>query len=298
MAALSGTVKDSSGANAARLVRVYRKDIGEMVGWTISDAATGAWSIPTANTDEHFAVMHDVVGAPEFSKTQLMLRMQDSGLTDDLGHAVTINGAVRSSAQYTFGSYSAYFDGSNDYLSIAHASDLNKTTGDFEISVVFYCTSLSGESRVLLDKDGVSGTSYPQFNLSVTSSGKLSAFLGNGNGVSPTGTRITSDTSVTLNAWQQAKIVVLGSIYAIFLNGVLEGITTKPAMYDGGKALLIGYAAGQPAGAYFAGYINRVTITSFARAVRNTCLLETAAIGSSYSSAGENALIYDAVIPV
>lgn len=43
---ISGTVKDSSGANAARLVRAYREDLGTLVGSVTSDGGTGAYTIP------------------------------------------------------------------------------------------------------------------------------------------------------------------------------------------------------------------------------------------------------------
>jgi hypothetical protein len=60
---VSGTTKDSSGAFASRLVRVYRQDTGAFAGEQLSNATTGAWKITAANTGstvtKHFAVMHD-----------------------------------------------------------------------------------------------------------------------------------------------------------------------------------------------------------------------------------------------
>lgn len=44
---LSGVIKDSANAFAARLVRAYREDTGALVGSATSNATTGVYSIPT-----------------------------------------------------------------------------------------------------------------------------------------------------------------------------------------------------------------------------------------------------------
>lgn len=60
---VSGTTRDSSGAFASRLVRVYRQDTGAFVGEQLSSGTTGAYKITAANTGstvtKHFAIMHD-----------------------------------------------------------------------------------------------------------------------------------------------------------------------------------------------------------------------------------------------
>ena len=60
--------------------------------------------------------------------TKLMLHMDDSSLGDSSvqGHSVTKHGDVTvTSAESKFGGYSAYFDGSGDYLSIPDSEDWN-----------------------------------------------------------------------------------------------------------------------------------------------------------------------------
>ena len=49
---VSGNVKDSAGANAARTVRAYRRDTGALVGSTTSNGSTGNYTINCATTEE------------------------------------------------------------------------------------------------------------------------------------------------------------------------------------------------------------------------------------------------------
>lgn len=60
--AVSGTVKDSAGANAARTVRLYRRDTGKLVGAAVSNASTGAYTIKTQTADEVQRVVLDDAG--------------------------------------------------------------------------------------------------------------------------------------------------------------------------------------------------------------------------------------------
>lgn len=60
--ALSGNVKDASGANAARLVRAYREDTGAFVAETTSNGTTGNYSIGTAYTGAHTLVFYPAGG--------------------------------------------------------------------------------------------------------------------------------------------------------------------------------------------------------------------------------------------
>ena len=175
---------------------------------------------------------------------------------------VTANGNAQiSTAQSMFGGASALFDGAGDYLSIAYSSALSLISGDFAVEAWIYLTTLTAGSQAIFDKDGVSGASYPQYALLITSGGKLSAFLGNGNGVSPTGTTYTGTTTVTLNAWHHVALVKTGSTCKGFLDGDQEWSASAATMYEGSKALLIGYSAGQPSTAYFHGYIDDLRIT-------------------------------------
>ena len=60
--ALSGTVTGSTGSPAARAIRAQREDTGAYVGGTISNATTGAYTIPTEYPGEHTVVAYPVTG--------------------------------------------------------------------------------------------------------------------------------------------------------------------------------------------------------------------------------------------
>lgn len=56
---ISGTVKNAAGNFAARTVRAYLRSDGSLVGETISNGTTGAYSIETATTDSHYVICLD-----------------------------------------------------------------------------------------------------------------------------------------------------------------------------------------------------------------------------------------------
>ena len=60
--ALSGTVTGSTGSPAARAIRAQREDTGAYVGGVISNATTGAYTIPTEHPGEHTVVAYPVTG--------------------------------------------------------------------------------------------------------------------------------------------------------------------------------------------------------------------------------------------
>jgi hypothetical protein len=166
-------------------------------------------------------------------------------------------------ASYTTALYggSGYFGGSPSYLSVPYNVALNLVSGDFTIETWFYCTALTANEQQILNKDGVNGASYYQYNLGVSSTGTLTAYLGNGAGLSPTFTDYGASTPVPLNTWNHAALVRTGSTIKVFFNGAQVTSTAQvTAMSDGGKALLIGFLASGLAGSYFNGYIANTRI--------------------------------------
>ncbi|AYQ29531.1 MULTISPECIES: LamG-like jellyroll fold domain-containing protein [unclassified Polaromonas] len=175
---------------------------------------------------------------------------------------VTVGGNAKvSTVQGKFGGTSMAFDGAGDYLSSANHDNFNLTSADFTIEAWVYVTALTAGTQAVVDKDGVSGTSYSQYQVGISPAGKMTAFLGNGNGVSPTGTVYTGTTTITLNAWHHLAVVKSGSIFKGFLDGAQEWSAAAAPMYSGGKALLVGYLASGAAAQTFNGYIDDVRIT-------------------------------------
>lgn len=209
-----------------------------------------------------------MAGDASFASVSLLLHCDGSNgsttFTDSSSTPKTVTasgGAQVSTAQSKFGGASAMFDGSGDYLSVTYNSALSLISGDFTIETFIYVIATTAGSMSILSKDGVSGSSYNQYAMQVTSAGKLSAWLGNGNGVSPTGTAYTGSTTITTGAWHHVALVKSGSTCLGFLDGTQEWSASAETMYEGSKALLIGYETGQPSSAYFNGHIDELRIT-------------------------------------
>jgi hypothetical protein len=217
----------------------------------------------------------------------VLLTCQSNRLIDNSINslAITRNGDASVQAVSPFGSvrevtsisYSNYFDGNGDYLSIPDNTALDLATGggitapftgapSFTVECWFYCTALTATDQDIINKDGTAGSSYTQYGFQITSAGLLRLVLGHGENASTgNGTQqlFTILNSITLNTWYHVAAcqATPNQIYT-FLNGTLIATTTRTQyMANGpGKPLLIGYQTGQAATQYFNGYVSNVRI--------------------------------------
>lgn len=66
MATVSGTVKDTNATGVARIIRVYRRDTGALLGETTSSAVDGTWAFTDAYTGEvQVVLLDDALGTLE-----------------------------------------------------------------------------------------------------------------------------------------------------------------------------------------------------------------------------------------
>jgi len=176
--------------------------------------------------------------------------------------AITANGNVaHSTAQKKYGNSSIYFDGNGDYLSILNNTDFNLTASlKFSFDVWVFIGAYPSDFYEIIDKDGVNSVSYAQYNLSISSSGIVRVFLGNGMGVSPSGQSFLTSNPINLNTWNFIQVIRDDSILKIGVNGniVLQQSITV-TMYEGSRDLLIGYH--QNHNSYLNGYIEDLRIT-------------------------------------
>ena len=177
---------------------------------------------------------------------------------------VTRNG---NATQGTFspygGNWSNYFDGTGDYLTIAHNSNLSWTGNtDGSMEAWIYLTS-SSATGAILSKSDISGSSYPNYTMAIVTGGYLNGYVGR-SGFPGTGLGgVTSATAIPLNTWAHVLFTrkyVGGSEqnqYRIFVNGVLRGFTTNESPADSRAAdCVIGGTSGGVAP--FSGYISNV----------------------------------------
>lgn len=298
MATISGTVKDEAGNFAARMVRAYRRSDGALAGQIVSNATTGAYSITTLDGTEHFAIVHDGVvtaGDPYWNNVVLAMHMDDVGLTDAKGHAITLIGNVaRSSAQSKFGGYSAYFDGAGDFLyPVNSGPDFAFGTGDFTVEMWVYLPSL-GVAQVLYDGRPTS-TNGP-YVLTYVSATNTIGFLVSSE------TRITGTTALAAMTWYHVALCRSGTSTKLFLNGVQEGATYS----DGNNYLgaenrpFIGIDAYNSSASAMLGYVDDLRITKGVARYTANFTPPAAAFphGLSIGAPTTNALIFDNITPV
>jgi YD repeat-containing protein len=268
---------DAQGNRLSQTVTDTNTNVSRTTSWTYNaQGQVATVTLPGGVVAGTFAYYSDtsfqepVLGSfdPDLASVSLLLHgdgvnggtfFADSSLTPKT--IVRGGAAITSAAQSKFGGSSALFRGNGDYLSSAYVAGFSLVSGDFTIEAWIFPTALTAGNMEILNKDGVSGSSYPQYDLSINPSGKLSAFLGNGNGVSPTGTTYIGATTISLNAWHHVALVKASGTFKGFLDGVQEWSAVAAPMFEGSKALLIGYQTGQASSAYFNGYIDDVRIT-------------------------------------
>jgi hypothetical protein len=264
MAVVAGVVRDSSGALASKIVRLYRRDTGVMLAQQVSNPTTGAYSFTTAFTGEVFVLAHDSSNDPLYSYVQLLLNMETTAggttYTDEKGHSVTNTAVVGAASPAHFGGPVALFNGTSSTLSIADSSDTRIGTGDFVIDGWFNMSSypasgsyygiaakyLSANSRWLI---------YVGNNATLDSG--LKFVFGNGTTLVNVGhadqTATLSSLGVTTGTEHYYKASRIGGVVTLELNGTTLAKTASSNSYDMSYAtapLTIGSSNG---GGFFAG---------------------------------------------
>lgn len=190
----------------------------------------------------------------------LAMHMDDTGLTDAKGHPITIYGnAARSEAQSKFGGYSAYFDGTGDYLTTPASSDFTFGSSGFTIEAWIYPTNSTAEQGVFTRWSSVA-TSNEALFFGVRPNGVLVLLL-TSNGLYQSANDFYSASGViAYNAWNHIACCRSGDNIYLFVNGVV----VKTATFSGSifASTLVGSvgASTNAANAYF-GYIDDLRVT-------------------------------------
>ena len=301
MPTISGIVKDSAGAFAQRMVRAYRRDTGALIGQTVSNATTGAYSITTPYSGEHFVLMHDgtaTVGDAYWDSVVLACHFDGTNgsttFTDEKGHTLTAYGNAQvSTAQSKFGGSSAYFDGTGDYLTAADNADFALGAGDFTVEAFVYVTSFAN-SPVIVDTRQTAGGAGAAFYLNT--SGQPTYFVAAAD-------RLTSVTAIAQNTWTHVAFVRASGVTKIYIGGVATGTTYSDTLSITEYGLTVGATIdyrSAASGYHFQGYIDNLRITKgVARYTANFTPPAAAFLGAETLTGGaENILAFDRVTPV
>ena len=194
-----------------------------------------------------------MAGDPYWNNVVLAMHMDDVGLSDLKGHAVTLNGnAARSSVQSKFGGYSAAFDGTGDYLSVT--SVLLGASSDFTIEGWVYRLVAGVDHQIFTHgTNTAAGRTYMYI-----AADKLEFFI---NGTS--NLLITGTTALLANNWYHVAITRSSNTFRLFVNGVIEASAASTNTVEQTTAIRVGknndVSAAQR---YFNGYIDDLRVTN------------------------------------
>lgn len=290
MATISGTVKDSAGSFARRIVRAYRQDTGGLVAEALSNPTTGAFSLTTADATKHFVVVHD----SDSWITYLPMNGANNSttFTEWSGKVVTpFGGAKISTAQSKFGGASAVFDGAGDYLTLPSSKDLDFGASDFTIEFFVRFSSVAGNQGVFSTKTSTGFSSVLFFLIG----GDL-CFYSSKNGTSwDVALATVIKAGVAIDTWYHISACREGGSIRLFADGVLATTVTVS-----GALVALGAdtpSVGQWAGSnYLNGYIDDLSVEKFK--ARRTSGFTPPASAFSPPSNVKNAMIYDLLTPV
>ena len=179
---------------------------------------------------------------------------------------ITVVGDAKAAnfSPYTPGYYSAYFDGTDDYLNTPSSSALSFGTGDFTIEGWFYPTS--GTNNGLFQQSDTAGGLKTSSGTSVA----MNIYTSNSISVYVNGTpQSTGTNKLPFNVWTHLALVRYSGVTKLYINGVLEtslgtaGSMTDTANYSGTYIAVGGY--------YSTSYLWNGSISNF-RIVKGTAV--------------------------
>lgn len=297
MPAVSGTTKDFGGALAQKLVRVYRYDTGVFVGAALSNATTGTWSVTTADTTDHFGIMHDAIGDPLYHRVAVELPLT-ANLVDSRGHTFAASGGAEISVlQSAFsGQSSLLLDGSGDYLSCT-STDFDPGANDFTIESFVRLSNMSAGRGVL-------GKSYTYnsglcYEIEISAGGQVTGRA------STNGSTVTNAASaagvITLNTWHHIAFELYGGFLKNYIDGTSSGtpVAFSGPVFVNTQPLLIGAInyAGAPS-TFFHGNLNAIRLTLGEARYKGNFTTPTTTYLAGPSGGYENAIILDRLVPV
>jgi hypothetical protein len=171
-------------------------------------------------------------------------------------HTITTNGNANAStfSPYRSGGYSAYFDGTGDYLSIPTDTSLELGSSNYTIECWFYLTTSIATNDGLISM-GQSGSTSTFASLQFDSSRRINWFISQYS----TSSGVLQSPVIQMNTWYHVAVTRNGNDHVMYLNG--NSVATQTTSYTNtiGNVFYIGcgwYATDRT----FYGYITDVRV--------------------------------------
>jgi Concanavalin A-like lectin/glucanases superfamily/Putative Ig domain len=155
-------------------------------------------------------------------------------------------------------SYSGYFDGTGDYLSLAANSAFDITSGDFTVEMWIYRTANGAEQYLWSNRADTPARGW-EWRINATN---LMQFFFTG------GSSLTSTGTVPTNTWAHLAVSRQTNTVRFFINGALDSSTTFSNGTAVTTSLFLGYSTS--GGGYLTGYMSN------ARLVKGTAVYTAA----------------------
>jgi len=165
-----------------------------------------------------------------------------------------------------YSSYSGFFDGTGDYLTLAANAAFGFGTGDFTVEMWIYPTSTKN-TQFLFDTRDNGAASGTRYALALNNTTSMQPIISVG-----TGTIVTSSQTVAINSWYHIAFSKASGTVRLFINGTQVGSVSSAIDVGASSGPAIG-TVGDARGSYdgyFAGYISNL------RVVKGTALYTAA----------------------
>jgi hypothetical protein len=235
------------------------------ITFSVTDGATGAVSAVSAFT------LAFIVTNSRYTALSVKAVAAGSNQTFDdastTNHTITVAGDTTAStfSPHRHGGYSAYFDGTGDYISAANNADFNVGSSDFTLECWAYIESVNGNagmlgtytttgnqrSYLIYQTDPSSGTN--NFGVAMSSDGTWQSGSGFDSGVA---------VSNYLNQWVHLALTKSGTNATLYLNGNSIGTTSSApsTLHASTEAFFVGKMNGN--NIHTTGYISDVRLVN------------------------------------